>query len=285
METQSYTSFIDFRPNDGMNYCSKASSERPLIVNSSGHFKTSVKFTTFNPTGRLDYYLLCIESGELAVTFPDGEKSLGSGTVLLIPPGTPYKYALKSENQMGYFWLHFTGSHAESTLSDYGLKIFPEYNFMEIDNGVVTRFQNIFEAFSKKDRFRDRELSVLLDRLLISLARRLEKNRDDGRTLTKSIGYINSKYNTKIEISFLAKMENISISRYNTVFRHITGISPVEYITNLRIAAAAELLTNTDLTVKEIGIMVGYSDPHFFSKIFKSRLGVSPRFYRKGENT
>ena len=285
MKTQGYTAFIDRTAglNNGLNTCSKESNERPLMLNSSGNFMTTKKFTTNNTIGRLDYYLMYIAEGELAVKFPCGDITLTAGSLLLIPPRTPYKYALK-EGKLNYLWAHFTGSHAESILRDCGFKLYPEYNILKPDNSILTRFRNLFDAFSKNDRFRDRELSLLFERLLISIARRLDSMENEiPRSLTCSLGYINTHYNQDIRIPFLAQMESISVSRYNTVFRSIMGVSPTEHITNLRISSACELLADTNLSIKEIGNMVGYSDQHFFSKTFKSKMGISPSAYRNGE--
>ncbi len=286
MKTQGYTSFVDSNNSSGgLNYCSCASDARPLIINSAGNFVTDSEFTTYNPTGRLDYYLMYIADGALTVLFPDGERRLGAGAVLLIPPNTPYRYKLPGSGEsMNYLWIHFTGSHVASILESYGLKLYPEVNTVKHDSIFFTRYRNIFDAFSSCDSFRDNELSLLFERLLISFARRLEKNtNNERRLLSRSIGYINSHYTADIRIPELAKMDSISVSRYNTLFRTIMGCSPTEHIARLRIRSACDLLTTTDISIKEIGEMVGYSDAHFFSKIFKSRMGVSPKGYRNGK--
>ena len=101
--------------------------------------------------------------------------------------------------------------------------------------------------------------------------------------MNKSISYINGNYVQDLRIPELAKMENLSVSRYNSLFKQVTGISPVEYIKKMRLASACELLSATDLPIKTVSAMVGYPDSHFFSRIFKKSLGVSPAFYRKNE--
>ncbi len=284
MKTQGYSSFVDHSNNrDGLNYCSHESDARPLIVNSAGNFVTSNEFKTYNPTGRLDYYLMYITDGSMRISFPDGEHTLGTGTLIFIPPSTPYCYTLDGGNHINYLWTHFTGSHVTTILKDYGFKLYPEINTVKHDSIFFTRYRNIFDAFASNDSFRDNELSLLLERLLISFARRLGDGiKEERNLLSASIGYLNSHYTHEIRVPSLAKMESISVSRYNTLFRRIMGCSPTEYIAKLRINSACDLLTTTDLSIKEIGEMVGYPDAHFFSKIFKSRTGVSPKAYRSG---
>ena len=70
-------------------------------------------------------------------------------------------------------------------------------------------------------------------------------------------------------------------SRYHVLFKETVGMSPRAYITMLRMRHACDLLNNTNLTVKQIGALVGYEDSHFFCKTFKSKIGVSPSLYRK----
>jgi transcriptional regulator GlxA family with amidase domain len=101
--------------------------------------------------------------------------------------------------------------------------------------------------------------------------------------LIKSLNYINSNYNTDIYIPALAKLENLSLSRYNTVFREVTGTSPSNYIKQLRLNAACEFLLSTDMPINLIGESVGYPNPYFFSKIFKRNIGMSPTEYRRNK--
>jgi transcriptional regulator GlxA family with amidase domain len=99
-------------------------------------------------------------------------------------------------------------------------------------------------------------------------------------SLHKSLSYINSLYTDRISVPELAEMENLSVSRYNAVFRSVTGMSPTKYIMGLRINHASTLLSSTDMDIGQIGEMVGYADKHFFSRVFKSYTGLSPREYR-----
>ena len=58
--------------------------------------------------------------------------------------------------------------------------------------------------------------------------------------------------------------------------RHVT-----EYLTNLRMNKAKELLRTTQMRSSDVAYAVGYNDPHYFSYLFKKHTGVTPRDYRK----
>lgn len=284
MQTVGYYAFDDManieNRSNGLNLCSVASQRLPLEINCVGSFVAKSRFLTDNRGGRLDYYLLYVVAGSLELTLPTGSTVMRAGSFVLIPPKTSYRYAHVDGLELQYLWVHFTGSAVEELLSEYGLFTYPTVYTVREDGSVFRRFLTIFDAFSKQDRFRERELGTLLNRLLILLARRIASLEGDTRQLSASLCLLHSSYHTDLKIPQLAREENLSVSRYNAVFRKIMGTSPVEYLIRLRISAACDLLSTTDLSVKEVGILVGYPDPHFFSRVFRSKMGVSPREYR-----
>lgn len=281
MRSLSYRAFYD-EHNTPYNNCSREVTDKPLVVNCAGNFSVNRRFATDNVEGRLDFYLLYVHTGRLTVSLPCGDKVCTSGDFIIYPPRQRYRYSHEREDELDYFWVHFTGADVESLLSEYDLLTYPSINSTKDDGGVAMRFATMFDAFAKQDRFRDKEISLLLERLLISLARRTNGSGDvDANQLKRSLSYINSSYNTDIRIPTLAAMENLSVSRYNAVFKKLMGVSPTEYIIKMRISSASELLIGTDLPIKEIARLVGYADPHFFSRVFKSHKSVSPAEYRK----
>ena len=279
MGPTSYSAFVD-KNNHGLYNCSRASDEANLIVNCAGNFVTSSAFTTYSSKGRRDYYLMYIVSGRLEVEKNDGWLICKPGNFILFPPKTRYKYVHEGRDNLDYLWVHFTGYGVEDAIKEYGLSVYPKINEIRENSGIISRFNNIFDAFLEQDKYRDRELSLLLERLLILLAKRKDEQSSKSNVLKKSLSHIQSFYNTQIKIPELAKIENLSVSRYNTVFKEILGVSPVEYITKLRVTSACDLLSATDLSITEISILVGYKDPHFFSRVFKSVTGKSPTNYR-----
>lgn len=280
MYSLSYHAYNDML-SASLNKCSRECTHRSLVVNCAGNTYTSSSFKTDNIEGRLDYYLMYIVSGEMEVEMPYGTHTLTSGHFIFFPPKFRYRYCHKSDSDIDYMWLHFTGSDVITILEKYGFKLYPEINKIKNSDDITARFKNIFNAFIKQDKFREDELSILLDRLLISLARRVNKSNARDLLLRRSIMYINSCYHANITVPELAKIENLSVSRYNALFNQVTGVSPIQYITNMRLSSACDLLLSTDLPIKQIAKLVGYPDAHFFSRIFRSKIGISPVTYRK----
>lgn len=99
-------------------------------------------------------------------------------------------------------------------------------------------------------------------------------------TLDSVIRFISSNYSEDISISRLAESVNLSKNYFQTLFKSSYGVTVVTYLNRLRIKKASQLLLNTDLNIMEIADRVGVNSPYYFSKLFKSMTGFSPREYR-----
>lgn len=97
----------------------------------------------------------------------------------------------------------------------------------------------------------------------------------------KSINYIKDNFAADINVKTLADIEHYNVNYYTEWFRKKMGSSPLEYIQNIRIEKAKELLVNTNYTILEVAQQVGYSHNSSFSRIFKSMEKISPATYRK----
>lgn len=93
--------------------------------------------------------------------------------------------------------------------------------------------------------------------------------------------YIENNYNRDISLDEVSRNLNISPYYFSKLFKEETGGNFVEYVTERRINQAKNLLKNPDKSIKEICMEVGYSDPNYFSRIFKRYQGVSPTEYKE----
>ena len=280
MKNCGYYSFPENTTRD-INSCNRASDEEALLLNCAGRFSSAFPFTTENRGGRADFYLIYVAEGALSFATDEGSVLAEGGSFVLLPPSRPYSYTFAGAGELSYFWAHFTGRDAAHILSKLGIEPFPHLHHSFGGGRVARRFESIFDAYANTDRHRELDLSALLLRLLVTLARSAEEKREGS--LRASLRHISAFYATDIAISDLAKMENLSVSRFHALFKEQTGQAPGQYILGLRMASAKDLLTATDLSVKQIGILCGYTDPHFFSKIFKKAVGVSPTDFREGK--
>ena len=96
--------------------------------------------------------------------------------------------------------------------------------------------------------------------------------------------HIRENFAKDISLDDVSRTVNISPYYFSKIFKEETGVNFIEYLTNIRIDKAKELLSRTDHSMKEICAMCGYSDPNYFSRSFKKNVGVTPTEYKEGKS-
>lgn len=98
--------------------------------------------------------------------------------------------------------------------------------------------------------------------------------------LAKAVTYIENHFDKKIRISLLAKLSNYSERQFIRVFKETFNSTPTEYIMNIRVKNAKQLLSASNYSITEIAFRCGFGDSNYFSRAFKKSTGVSPTQYR-----
>jgi AraC-like DNA-binding protein len=87
--------------------------------------------------------------------------------------------------------------------------------------------------------------------------------------------------NEGVDFDQLARNLGLSLSGFRKQFRKITGLPPGQYLQQIKINKACELLRQTVLSVGEISVRLGFESIYYFSRIFKHKTGLAPSDYRK----
>jgi AraC-like DNA-binding protein len=95
------------------------------------------------------------------------------------------------------------------------------------------------------------------------------------------ISYIDSNFTEKIDLDRLTDITKMSQGHFCRLFKQITGMSAINYINNLRINKAVELIRISDQNMTEIAMNCGFSDSNYFSRVFKKHEMMSPLQLRK----
>lgn len=93
--------------------------------------------------------------------------------------------------------------------------------------------------------------------------------------------YINSYYQNKILLEALAGLMFMSPNYFCSYFREATGLSPMEYVSKIRILKSVELLKTTEKSIFEIAMECGFTNLSNFNKLFRKHTGSTPREVRK----
>ena len=99
--------------------------------------------------------------------------------------------------------------------------------------------------------------------------------------IEKAKAYIRDNYKKDISLDEVSREVDISPYYYSKLFKQETGGNFIEYLTEIRLKNARELLKDSRLSIKEICVESGYSDPNYFSRIFKKYEGVTPSEFRE----
>lgn len=259
--------------------------EKELTILSCGHYRLLrlEKLHTVRIQGRRDWQLLYVAKGA-GHFFRPREERVKQGSVVVYPPGEPqdYFYLLKEAPEI--YWIHFTGERAEGLLEEWGL--FHGHScFVGEQDRYLRCFEEIIQELQLQPPGFQRLCALRFEELLLSMGRqrlRLKNPQLAGDSLVTQV--LNDMYKTyyrNYTIEDYAKRHNVSVCWLIRRFKQVTGESPNQYLIQIRIRRARELLESSRLNMGEIASVLGYESPLYFSRQFKQLQGVNPKRYRE----
>ncbi|QJD81302.1 AraC family transcriptional regulator [Spirosoma rhododendri] len=156
------------------------------------------------------------------------------------------------------------------------------YNNRELASVISKLISISMEDDPAKDALADLTLKSLLIRVIQTqnMAVVHEEPMTDNR-LAVVVDYIREHLTEKIGVEELCRKACMSKSNFFRAFRDTFGLSPVEFIIRERIGLARRLLTNPTLTVSDVSEQAGFANPYYFSRLFKTLEGITPKSYRQ----
>ncbi|MGB4659884.1 MAG: response regulator [Mobilitalea sp.] len=118
---------------------------------------------------------------------------------------------------------------------------------------------------------------------MVEACRNITTKREEQTSsiISKSKIYMEENFSKDISLDDVSRIVDISPYYFSKLFKEETGENFIEYLTNIRIEKAKKLLQNRDISIKNICADTGYSDPNYFSRIFKKQVGITPTEYRE----
>lgn len=108
-----------------------------------------------------------------------------------------------------------------------------------------------------------------------------EKKRDKDQLKDAIVAYLHRHYTVDISLESVANHFNISSGYLSIYFKEKTGINFLSYLHSLRLETAKEQLLGTRMSVREIGVAIGFQNTNSFTRLFKKMTGVSPGEFRR----
>ncbi|ANS76643.1 hypothetical protein AWM70_20365 [Paenibacillus yonginensis] len=227
----------------------------------------------------------------------DGEQlPLAEETLYVFVPGS--RVALNSPSAIGqkaeYYWITFDLYRlAESSRSYRSYERVLDFPGVRQHPVSKKRFKRLFDAMrpgkdmpaagpAGRSRFlAQQQLYSLLD-FLLSIENEAESDMEDTLDkLKSSILFMQQHYAQDIRVDKLAELVQLHPSYYARLFKQTMDLTPVEYLTRLRMNKAKELLLQKDKSVREVAYEIGYEDEFYFSRRFKRTTGLAPTLYLK----
>lgn len=155
---------------------------------------------------------------------------------------------------------------------------------------VKSIYQKIIKAYGKDDASSKLKVKLYLTELLTYmyennfLERDVEEaTKDNGQveTMQRAINYIREHMDKRLTVGDIAAVVGMSEQYFCRYFKRFMGKTITEYINEIRVDRAAELLNTTDEKIIEIGLECGYDNISYFIKRFKNVKGVTPKEYRR----
>ncbi|MCH3962168.1 MAG: response regulator [Solobacterium sp.] len=129
----------------------------------------------------------------------------------------------------------------------------------------------LLKAESKKELFK-----IFTDGLEEICTQTIAKDAQSDTAVSKVKKYLDEHYNQDISLDWVSEHVNISPYYFSKLFKQEMGCGFNNYLTRIRMEKAKRLLEDTQMPIKEVCAEVGYSDPNYFSRLFKRWTGLAP---------
>ncbi len=124
--------------------------------------------------------------------------------------------------------------------------------------------------------------SWYMDKMKNAVANMTTGSTDHTHYLVKqALEYIENNVGKDISLNMISEKLNISSYYFSKLFKEETGEGFIEYLTRTRVEKAKDMLKDPSKSIKEVGSECGYSDPNYFSRIFKKATGMTPTEYKE----
>lgn len=209
---------------------------------------------------------------------------LSKGDAFIIPAGKVAYYEASKEDPWCYAWISFLGISSQSYV--YQLMTSSDDIYM-IHNLDTEKYRAaIFEILTLKrnttsEYFKANSLLFLIMSFLFEDLSFDEKSWGKDSIANEVKFYLDINYAEKLKLKDVAKLFGVHPNYLTRLFHHKYGISPKQYLMDLKLKKACRLLTTTELPISVISSSLGFDDPLAFSRIFKKAYSQSPSEYRR----
>ena len=277
-----------------------SSSYLPVIVKTIERFHDTSWSMELN---RHEFFeMVYVKKGSVVFEIASQEVNIGPNDIIIIKPNQPHRFSVRSSAGCEFIVLnfkfvdHMNNEFSEISLGEFlnfikGKETGPFFTLkVSQKNEVITLLNRILKERENSEIGSEFLNYLLVMELFVMISRALKmewENSIKGKTLKLkeliqvSINYIKNNFERDISIRDIAKFAFLSPSYFTRVFKEEVGLTPINYLMNVRIERAKELLQGTELKISDIALNVGFSNQQRFNEIFKKHTKMTPTQYRR----
>ncbi|MBQ8095926.1 MAG: AraC family transcriptional regulator [Prevotella sp.] len=230
-----------------------------------------------------EYQLLYIVEGEGVFhsrTVP--EARLSEGDFFLLFPGEWHSYHPTGPRGWKKYWIGFRGNNMDDRVRAGFLSPTKPIYHVGFSDSIVRLYRQAYDQAIEEAAYSQQVMAGivnLLIGLMYSKERNMElKNRNQSHVdlINRARLRIREELESSLTIQQVAEDLGMSYSNFRKLFKEHTGLSPATYQQDLRLQRAKEMLTTTDMSIKEIAYRLNFESPDYFSSKFKIKTGRKP---------
>lgn len=220
--------------------------------------------------------LVLFTQGSIAYHFPDGDQTAHTGDVLVFPRGLVYS-GEKQTDVNSFIVIDF------ETPEDNGLETLGLPVIMPSSEEIAYLFSRGAEEWHSGSLQSDLKCRSTLYAILAELTAMHHRGSRQSALLEEVLAWLHQHYTDPgLEIEQVSQRFHISSSQLRRLFHEALHVSPLQYVLELRMELAQNLLRHENLPIAEVAARTGFSSEFYFSRLFKQRTGLPPSRYHRG---
>lgn len=235
-----------------------------------------------------EYQLLYLPEGEGVFHSANvREARLREGDLFLLFPGEWHSYHPNPHTGWKSYWIGFRGRNMDERVRAGFLSPQKPIYHVGFSDAVVSLYRKAYDTAVEEAAYSQQLLAGIVNHLLgtmYSLERNIQlstRNQSHVDMIGRARLRIRESLESALTIQQVAEEMGVSYSNFRKLFKEHTGLSPAVYQQDLRLQRAKELLTTTDMSIKEIAYQLNFESPDYFSAKFKAKTGRRPSELRE----
>jgi AraC family transcriptional regulator, arabinose operon regulatory protein len=258
---------------------------RHLHVCSIGYYPKARDHYTYRKKGLPENFIFYCVDGHGWYQIKDQRYEVGPNEFFILPQNVEHAYGSDDDHPWSIYWIHFGGDALAAFNTVQAVQQHFKTAHIKSSNEIISIFTKIYKTLElgysiDNLLFSNMCLSHYLTLFVYNLRHYETTDTDKLDCVDNAILYMQEHINENISLSDLSRHYNYSVSRFSNLFKHKTGYAPIDYFLQMKMQKACQQLDFTGLSIKEIAFSMGFDDPYYFSKRFRTIIGVSPKKYR-----